>query len=64
MGLDTDRNGVDIVAVADAPAATQTFHVERNPDDLERVRIRAPNGFFLQVRISPMFQLHIESLTT
>lgn len=59
MGLDTAGNGVDIVAVANAPAATHTFQVERNPDDFKRVRIRAPNGFFLQVPISPMSQLHI-----
>ncbi|XP_057786082.1 probable glucan 1,3-beta-glucosidase A [Salvia miltiorrhiza] len=50
VGLDTAGNGVDVVAVADTPTVAQTFHVERNPDHLERVRIKAPNGFYLQVK--------------
>lgn len=49
VGLDKGGNGVDIVAVAASPGRTETFQIQRNPDDLNRVRIRAPNGFFLQV---------------
>ncbi|KAL7085572.1 hypothetical protein ACP275_14G288600 [Erythranthe tilingii] len=43
-------NGIDTVALADAPAQTETFEIQRNPDDLNRVRIKAPNGFFLQAK--------------
>lgn len=49
MGLHTDGNGIDIVAVADTPGATEKFEIHRKPDDLNRVRIRASNGLFLQV---------------
>ncbi|KAG6393022.1 hypothetical protein SASPL_147252 [Salvia splendens] len=49
VGLDSHGNGVDIVAVANAPSQIQTLiHVVRNPNDLKRVRIRASNGFYLQ----------------
>ncbi|XP_047938782.1 probable glucan 1,3-beta-glucosidase A [Salvia hispanica] len=50
VGLDSHGNGVDIVAIANAPSQIQTFHVDRNPNDLNRVRIRASNGFYLQVK--------------
>ncbi|KAH6786714.1 hypothetical protein C2S52_006266 [Perilla frutescens var. hirtella] len=50
VGLDTAGIGIDIVAVATTPALTETFQIERNPDDLNRIRIKAPNGFFLQVK--------------
>ncbi|XP_042029926.1 probable glucan 1,3-beta-glucosidase A [Salvia splendens] len=50
VGLDSHGNGVDIVAVANAPSQIQTLiHVVRNPNDLKRVRIRASNGFYLQI---------------
>ncbi|KAH6768339.1 hypothetical protein C2S51_013675 [Perilla frutescens var. frutescens] len=44
------RNGIDVVAVADAPAVTETFEFHRNPHDFNRLRIKASNGFFLQVK--------------
>lgn len=63
VGLDSHGNGVDIVAIANAPSQIQTFHVDRNPNDLNRVRIRASNGFYLQVTIfqSHMFFSHVQS---
>ncbi|KAL0432726.1 UNVERIFIED_CONTAM: Glucan 1,3-beta-glucosidase [Sesamum latifolium] len=50
VGLNTAGNGIDIVAEVERPDATETFQIQRNPDDLNRVRIKAPNGFFLQVK--------------
>ena len=51
IGLDTAGNGVDVVAVAKTPGASETFQIVRNSADSSRIRIRAPNGFFLQVSI-------------
>ncbi|KAG8372755.1 hypothetical protein BUALT_Bualt12G0099800 [Buddleja alternifolia] len=50
VGLDIAGNGIDIVAAANAPVVAETFEIQRNPDDFCRVRIKAPNGFFLQVK--------------
>ncbi|KAL0366431.1 UNVERIFIED_CONTAM: putative glucan 1,3-beta-glucosidase A [Sesamum radiatum] len=51
VGLSTTGNGTeDIVAEAESPDATETFQILRSPDDLNRVRIKAPNGLFLQVK--------------
>ncbi|XP_038705164.1 uncharacterized protein LOC120001023 [Tripterygium wilfordii] len=51
IGLDTKGNGVDVVAVSSEPGApSNTFEIVRNPDDKSRVRIKAPNGKFLQVK--------------
>ncbi|KAI8002317.1 putative glucan 1,3-beta-glucosidase A [Camellia lanceoleosa] len=49
MGLNyATGNGIDVVAVAST--SPETFQIVRNSDDLNRVRIKAPNGFFLQVK--------------
>lgn len=50
MGLDAAGNGIDIVAVAKTPGGLETFQIVRNPSNSSRVRIKAPNGFFLQVK--------------
>ncbi|RVW56256.1 putative glucan 1,3-beta-glucosidase A [Vitis vinifera] len=50
MGLDTAGNGIDIVAVSNTPGGSETFQIVKNPDDSKRVRIKAPNGFFLQAK--------------
>ncbi|KAK4387759.1 Glucan 1,3-beta-glucosidase [Sesamum angolense] len=50
VGLNTAGNGIDTIAEAESPGTTETFQIQRNPDDLNRVRIKAPNGFFLQVK--------------
>ncbi|THG06046.1 hypothetical protein TEA_019413 [Camellia sinensis var. sinensis] len=50
MGLNyATGNGIDVVAIANT--SSETFQIVRNSDDLSRVRIKAPNGFFLQVKI-------------
>ncbi|CAL5348737.1 unnamed protein product [Camellia sinensis] len=49
MGLNyATRNGIDVVAIANT--SLETFQIVRNFDDLSRIRIKAPNGFFLQVK--------------
>jgi hypothetical protein len=48
-GLDTNGNGIDIVAVSSTPGRSETFEIVRNSNDTSRVRIKASNGFFLQV---------------
>ncbi|CAA3002070.1 probable glucan 1,3-beta-glucosidase A [Olea europaea subsp. europaea] len=50
VGLDIAGNGIDIVAVEKTPGASETFEIVRNSNDLNRVRIKAPNGFFLQAK--------------
>ncbi|KAF5942520.1 hypothetical protein HYC85_020162 [Camellia sinensis] len=55
MGLDTAGNGIDLVAVTDMPGGrSETFQIVRNSDDLNRIRIKASNGFFLQVKTADL----------
>lgn len=49
VGLDVKGNGAQVVAVSKTPGSSETFEIIRKPDDSSRVRIKAPNGFFLQV---------------
>ncbi|WOG99055.1 hypothetical protein DCAR_0418402 [Daucus carota subsp. sativus] len=49
VGVDTDANNV-VSATTVVPGDSQTFQIVRNSDDANRVKIKAPNGFFLQVR--------------
>ncbi|GMP46079.1 hypothetical protein CsSME_00014371 [Camellia sinensis var. sinensis] len=52
VGVDSGGNGIDMVAiVAGTPGRSETFEIVRNSDDPHRIRIKAPNGFFLQVKI-------------
>ncbi|PQM41464.1 glucan 1 3-beta-glucosidase A [Prunus yedoensis var. nudiflora] len=50
VGLDVKGNGAQVVAVSKTPGSSETFEIIRKPDDLSRVRIKAPNGFFLQAK--------------
>ncbi|XP_056172827.1 probable glucan 1,3-beta-glucosidase A isoform X1 [Syzygium oleosum] len=50
VGLNSGGDGVDLVATCHSPGAPETFEIVRNPDDVSRVRIKASNGLFLQVR--------------
>jgi aryl-phospho-beta-D-glucosidase BglC (GH1 family) len=50
MGVDTAGNGINIVAVSNTAGAAQTFEIVRKSDNLNRIRIKASNGFFLQAR--------------
>ncbi|GFS46765.1 hypothetical protein Acr_00g0104040 [Actinidia rufa] len=47
LGLDTA--GSHIVSVSTAPTASETFEILRHHHQSSRVRIKASNGFFLQV---------------
>ncbi|KAK2994226.1 hypothetical protein RJ640_022704, partial [Escallonia rubra] len=49
IGLDTAGNGIDIVAVSTTPGS-QKFQIVRRSGDPSRVRIKAPNGFYLQAK--------------
>lgn len=51
VGLDTANQGNNVVATSNTPGGSETFQIVRNSGDPNRVRIRAPNGFFLQVSI-------------
>lgn len=46
MGL---SDGIKVVAVVNTSTDSETFHIIRKSDDPNRVRIKASNGFFLQV---------------
>ncbi|GMH00121.1 hypothetical protein Nepgr_001960 [Nepenthes gracilis] len=48
-GMDTSSNG-NIVAVATKPGDSETFEIVRNPNNRSLVRIRAPNGSFIQAK--------------
>ncbi|CAL5437148.1 unnamed protein product [Camellia sinensis] len=48
VGVDSGGNGIDMVATVADSGRSETFEIVRNSDD--RVRIKAPNGFFLQVK--------------
>ncbi|KAJ8771626.1 hypothetical protein K2173_026803 [Erythroxylum novogranatense] len=50
VGLDTNGNGIDIVAVSSSPGRTETFEIIRNANNESLVRIKASNGLFLQVK--------------
>ncbi|CAL8997300.1 unnamed protein product [Prunus brigantina] len=50
VGLDVKGNGAQVVAVSKTPGSSETFAIIRKPDDSSRVRIKAPNGFFLQAK--------------
>ncbi|KAL0284689.1 UNVERIFIED_CONTAM: Glucan 1,3-beta-glucosidase [Sesamum angustifolium] len=50
VGLNKFGNQKHIVIEAEEPGAAETFQILRNPNDLNRVRIKAHNGFFLQVK--------------
>ena len=41
--------GVNVVATASTPGQSETFQLVRNDADNNKMRIRAPNGSFLQV---------------
>lgn len=51
VGLAKSGNETEAVgAVENTPGSSETFEIVRNPNDVNRVRIKAPNGYFLQVR--------------
>lgn len=50
VGLDTKGNGIDLVGVSSTADDSGIFEIVRKSDDLSRVRIKAPNGFFLQAK--------------
>ncbi|XP_026664286.1 probable glucan 1,3-beta-glucosidase A isoform X2 [Phoenix dactylifera] len=48
VGLSSQGDGV--VAVSTDPGQSETLEIVRNADDPNRVRIKAPNGFFIQAK--------------
>ncbi|XP_059432827.1 probable glucan 1,3-beta-glucosidase A [Corylus avellana] len=50
VGLGSNGKGINAVAVSSTPGASERFEIVRKSDDLSRVRIKAPNGFFLQAK--------------
>lgn len=49
VGLEDEGGGNKLVADSDSPGNKETFQILRSDYDPNRVRIRAPNGLFLQV---------------
>lgn len=49
VGLEDENGENNLVANLDSPGNKETFEIVRNDDDPNKVRIRAPNGLFLQV---------------
>ena len=54
VGLDDQGEGINVVAVSNSSNPLDTFEIVRNANDSSRVRIKAPNGFFLQVQFTNM----------
>ncbi|KAK6130699.1 hypothetical protein DH2020_035553 [Rehmannia glutinosa] len=50
MGVDTTGNKIDIIAVVDTPGDSETFEIIRDSCDKNRVKFKASNGYFLQVK--------------
>ncbi|KAH7567787.1 hypothetical protein JRO89_XS07G0149000 [Xanthoceras sorbifolium] len=50
MGVDTNGNGINVVATSNTPGSSEMFEIVRNSDDQSRVRVKAPNGLYLQVK--------------
>lgn len=48
IDIDKDANNV-VSATTIVPGESQTFQIVRNSDNANRVKIKASNGFFLQV---------------
>ncbi|KAK1356991.1 hypothetical protein POM88_050247 [Heracleum sosnowskyi] len=48
IGVDKDANNV-VLATTTVPGESQIFQIVRNSDNANRVKIKASNGFFLQV---------------
>ena len=57
VGLD----GISVVAVTNNPTDSLTFEIVKESENSSRVRIKASNGFFLQVMIWP-FILYLSYL--
>ena len=47
-----------LVATATTPGQSETFQLMRRDSDKSRVRIRAPNGFFLQVLLTHILRFY------
>lgn len=56
IGVDKQGQGVDLVAISNTPGTWETFEIVRKADDLNRVRIKAPNGFFIQVKLLRLYR--------
>ncbi|XAR62183.1 Glucan 1,3-beta-glucosidase [Bertholletia excelsa] len=50
VGLDATGGGNQVVAVVETPGKSETFEIVRNSTNETRVRIKASNGLFLQVK--------------
>ncbi|KAK3212023.1 hypothetical protein Dsin_016729 [Dipteronia sinensis] len=50
VGLENQGQGNGIVAVSKAPSSPETFEIIRKDGDPNRVRLRSPNGLFLQAK--------------
>lgn len=50
VGVQASGDSPPVVAEATSPGASETFQIVRKSDDTSRVRIRAPNGLFLQAK--------------
>jgi hypothetical protein len=47
-----------VVATATTPRLPETFQIVRSPFDKNRVRIKAANGYFVQVLETSLLELH------
>ncbi|KAK4740860.1 hypothetical protein SAY87_024448 [Trapa incisa] len=50
VGLDSEGNGDDVVAVSNSPGISETFQIVKDPNNSNLVRIKASNGLFLQAK--------------
>ncbi|KAJ0988599.1 hypothetical protein J5N97_006955 [Dioscorea zingiberensis] len=50
IGVGSEGSDLAVAAVSNTPGVSETFEIVRNSSDSGRVRIRAPNGLFLQAK--------------
>ncbi|KAK1278446.1 hypothetical protein QJS04_geneDACA014441 [Acorus gramineus] len=56
--------GTDVVAISNTPDDSNTFRIVRKDDELNRVRIKAPNGSYLQARTEALVTADFQGRTT
>ncbi|XP_030485345.2 probable glucan 1,3-beta-glucosidase A [Cannabis sativa] len=50
VGLSMKENQIKVVAISNITTISDKFHIVRNSNDSNRVRIKASNGFYLQAK--------------
>lgn len=50
IGVAQQGKAIDLVATSNTNGKWEIFEIVRKADDMNRVHVKAPNGFFVQVQ--------------